>query len=126
MIIRENEPSCFKFINGIWILVTGILSGIDKVLTLEMIGLRIESFVTTFVGETSEFIMSGAIGSETTVLHTSANACKLVVFTSGTVIWHTVVAVDVVVVKLMHVLTEGIIGIIGMTTIKTNNLKKIK
>lgn len=101
---------------GTVILVTGIFSGIAKV---DTIGFRMESFVTTFVGETKEFIMilvNGVNGSDTTVLQTSANACNCVVFTSGTVICAVDVDVDVVVVRLMHVFTLGIIGIIGITT----------
>lgn len=51
-----------------------------------------------------------------TVLHTSANACNCVVFTSGTLIVFAFDMVLVVVVNVMHVLIEGNIGITGITT----------
>lgn len=56
----------------------------------------------------------------TMLLHTSASACSSFVFSSGILgvigVEVQVLVVGVVVVRLMHVLIEGIIGIIGMTT----------
>lgn len=55
----------------------------------------------------------------TMLLHTSASACNSFVFSSGSfgVNEDVVVVLAVVgVVKLMHVLIEGMIGMIGMTT----------
>lgn len=51
-----------------------------------------------------------------TLLHTSARACNWLVFTSGTLMVLALVTVLVVVVKLMHVLIDGRIGITGITT----------
>lgn len=55
----------------------------------------------------------------TILLHTSANDCNSFVFSSGSFGVKEVVVVVLAVVgvvKLMHVLIEGIIGIMGMTT----------
>lgn len=71
---------------------------------------------TTFVADTREF-RTGTGSILFTVLQTSANAWSCVVFTSGKVIAVDVVVVVVLpVVKVMHVLIEGRIGMIGITT----------
>lgn len=104
---------------GIGTLEIGILFGIDKFETdVERIGFGIESVVTTFVGDTREFMTLLGNGSFTpTVQQTSARACNWVVFTSGIWFWaiEEVVVVLVCVVRLMHVLIDGKIGMIGIT-----------
>lgn len=101
-------------------LVTG--TGIDGIIELcaaEM-GFGMVSLVITLVGDTSEFITmfgSTIVSTPVTLLHTSASACSCDVFTSGTL---TALELDtvvvVVVVRLMHVLMDGNIGITGITT----------
>lgn len=127
---NKNSPeSCLIFIIGIGILETGILSGIDKFETVATIGLTIVLLVITLVDETNEFItafeiVETVVSAGETELQTSANACNCVVLTSGTLKHVVVVVVHVVVVcKLIQVFNDGIIGIIGITTVEKQKKK---
>lgn len=72
------------------------------------------------VGEILKFSHEMRLSLPVTVLHTSARACNWDVLTSGTLMALVFDMVLVVVVKLMHVLIDGNIGITGMTTVQKN------
>lgn len=98
-----------------------MVEGIEMLLTAAATGFGNVSFVITFVADTREFMIGAGTfsGAFVTVLQTSANNCNWVVLTSGTDrMFALVVAVVLVEVNVMQVFTEGMIGIIGITTKK--------
>ncbi|EDS34718.1 conserved hypothetical protein [Culex quinquefasciatus] len=91
-----------------------------RFITAAATGFGSDSLVTTLVADTSEFMIGAGTLSEAlvTVLQTSAKSCSCVVLTSSTGIGFAVVVVVVVLVlvSVMLVLTDGMIGMMGMTT----------